>query len=103
MPATPLERDEEGRFIKGLKRLGCLHRKLNGAGNRDWPDQLIVGPWGYVGFFEFKRRGKDAEVTQDIKIGILRAMKQYVYLVDDADVALRQVEIDLHHRRMQWM
>ena len=63
---TPLETTEEQRFVRLAKALGCKCRKLNGTGNRDWPDQLVLVPGGVKLLFEFKRVGKELRPTQEV-------------------------------------
>ncbi len=33
-------------------------RKMNGEGNRSWPDRMILGSQGFTAFIEFKRPGE---------------------------------------------
>lgn len=49
-----LESKVEKRFIRQAKKRGWKHRKLNGAGARDWHDQLILAN-GVICLIEFKR------------------------------------------------
>lgn len=58
------EKTIENKFVKEARKLGCLTRKLNGAGNRNWPDQLILIPFGPAVLFEFKRPGEELRPSQ---------------------------------------
>jgi hypothetical protein len=57
------EKAEERKFVKAAKEQGWKTRKLNGLGNRNWPDQLVV-VFDFVGFIEFKREGEDPREAQ---------------------------------------
>ena len=55
---TPLERTVERAFVRKVEALGCRTRKMNGLGNADWPDRMVVGPLGskkQIAFVEIKR------------------------------------------------
>lgn len=54
----------EEAFTRSAKELGCLVRKMNGLGYRDWPDRLVVTPEGLVLWVEFKRAGQDLRPSQ---------------------------------------
>lgn len=61
---TVLEGDIEKRFVREAKKLGCMTRKLNGVGYRDWPDRLVMVPGGAIIFIEFKRPGEPLRESQ---------------------------------------
>ena len=52
------EKSVEGKVVKHAKKLGCLARKMNGLGNRGWPDRMFVFPSGFILWIEFKAPGK---------------------------------------------
>ena len=60
----PLESSIESTFVKKARALGCMTRKLNGMGQRDWPDQLVLIPGGVGILIEFKRPGESLRVGQ---------------------------------------
>ena len=84
-----LERDIEADFVKKAKQAGWLCRKLNGAGARGWPDQLVCGPSGVVCFIEFKRPGllDNLSGNQVRVVSELRALTQHVLVTDSAEEA----------------
>ncbi len=88
---APLERSIEGAATRHANELGFLHRKMNGAGFRSWPDRMFIGP-GAVFFIEFKRRGLPPTPQQAWLHEILRAAGHRVHVCDSthaARVALR--------------
>lgn len=95
--SAPLEKVEENKFVQKLRKCGggdWLTRKLNGAGNRDWPDQLIIGPMNYHAMIEFKRGDEEARKTQEIKIANLRRLGHRVYLFNSCEEAFSQIKSD---------
>lgn len=56
LPQTEIK-DVERPFVREAKKLGCKCRKMNGTGQKDWPDQLVLCPGGGVILIEFKRPG----------------------------------------------
>ena len=95
----PVEAKAEQRFVKEAKAIGCLCRKLNGSGNRDWPDQLCLVPGGAKLLFEFKREGKDLRPTQQAWHDKAADMDQVVYTVWGWAEALDIVEAHRCGRR----
>ncbi|CAB4143237.1 VRR-NUC domain containing protein [uncultured Caudovirales phage] len=86
-----LESKAEQKFVDKAKLLKWKVRKLNGLGQRDWPDRLVVAP-ATVCFVEFKRVGEDPRPTQEIMIEELRAQGADVGVFDDADEAVQWVQ-----------
>jgi hypothetical protein len=52
-----LEKTIEADFVKECKRLKLpvKLRKMNGLGYASWPDRLVVGPFSFFQWIEFKR------------------------------------------------
>lgn len=63
-PGKPRESIAETRFAAWVRRVGGQTRKLNGTGNRDWPDRLVVKPGTPLFFMEFKREGEKPRRSQ---------------------------------------
>jgi hypothetical protein len=51
------ECEDERKFVDWARDEGCVCLKLNVRGNRDWPDQWVVGDMDDM-LIEFKRSGK---------------------------------------------
>lgn len=49
-------------------------RKLNGGGQRGWPDRLVCLPGGIVVFIEFKKPGGSVRPDQGLTITELRKL-----------------------------
>lgn len=66
----PLEKNEEDAVTRWAKKHGIKHRKMNGMGNRSWPDQMFYdGPLkGKVVFIEMKRKGEEPTSQQYEKL-----------------------------------
>lgn len=73
----------ENKFCKEAKALGCKVRKLNGLGNNDWPDRLVVIPGGAIVMFEFKQPGEGLSPTQEAFHDDLIAIGQPSYVFDN--------------------
>jgi hypothetical protein len=86
---TPKESAEEDKFVRACRERSWRTRKLNGEGQRDWPDRLVCLPLGLVALIEFKRRGKKATGKQDDKHTELRALSHHVLVCDTAQEALQ--------------
>lgn len=52
-----LEKQIEAKVVKTAKVLGFKSLKLNGQGQRSWPDRLFTHPSGAIVFIELKRPG----------------------------------------------
>lgn len=96
-----LERYEEAEFLRLIKKhkLPVKTRKMNGLGCRDWPDRLIIGPYQFTLWIEFKRkeRGK-VSPGQAILFKELQDMYHVVYIFDDGKEAFQflQQKLDEH-------
>jgi VRR-NUC domain len=71
---------------------GCLIRKLNGGGNRNWPDRMILFPNGLLLLIEFKRPGEELRPGQAWLIDKIRTMGFYVAVCDSKEGALHACE-----------
>lgn len=94
----PPETAAERRFVTEARKLGCKTRKLNGGGQRDWPDQLVVVQGGGMLLIEFKREGEDLRPTQAAFHDDLRLMGLYIFTTDSWEAALAHVRA--HIRRV---
>ncbi|HSB59212.1 MAG TPA: hypothetical protein VLD66_06375 [Methyloceanibacter sp.] len=69
-------------------RHGALTRKLNGMGNRSWPDRLVVG-FGFSFMIEFKRPGFKLTPLQASLHGKLKKRKyRNLYVTDNLAEAI---------------
>jgi hypothetical protein len=87
-----LEKDIEKAIVKKAKALGCLALKINGLGQRSWPDRLFIRPDGQVIWIEIKRPGGVLSEGQKAMIDELKLHNQIVYTcysVDEAMLALK--------------
>lgn len=86
MKSRDPEKKAENAFVKKVREHGALRRKMNGLGNRAWPDDLIIALNGAHCWLEFKRVGEDltplqAEIHRDfakrgIKVHIVRTVDE---------------------------
>ena len=81
----------EGRYLRWLKSVKIDHRKMNGLGNRSWPDQMICLPVSPF-FIEFKRVGEGLSELQKLKINELLALGYLVEIHDDSEEAIKSTE-----------
>ncbi len=87
---NPLEGDLEESCRQHAKTKGWDSRKMNGLGNRDWPDRMFIPPqlakprkkFEPVLWVEFKRRGEVPTVKQVKKHVELRNAGQWVEVID---------------------
>jgi hypothetical protein len=78
------EASVEAAFVRLLKRHGLTSLKLNVAGQRGWPDRLVLLPGGRAAFVELKRPGGAARKLQLHVHARLRALGFEVAVCDDA-------------------
>lgn len=86
-----LERTIEQNFVQAMKVLGVKTKKLNGLGDRDWPDRLVLGPYGYFCLIEFKRPGGKLTPRQHALHWQLKQLGHEVQTFDDWKVARKFV------------
>lgn len=89
---TPLEKSLENSVTRWCKKNGILHRKMNGLGNRDWPDQFCYSKRFRPGtkgvFIEMKREGHEPTEQQYAKLEELRSVGFEVEWFDSAKAAI---------------
>lgn len=83
-----LESVVEGAVCRWADMNGIRHLKLNGSGNRSYPDRLFFIPGGRPVLIEFKKQGKEPEPLQGFVIEALREINYEVYWTDDKDEAI---------------
>jgi hypothetical protein len=69
-----LEAPIERRVVKWAKAQGCIVCKLQGQGNKGYPDRLFILPNGKTAFIEFKRPNEVPEPLQAVRIRELKAL-----------------------------
>ena len=84
-----LETQIERRFVRRAKALGCMVLKLNVKGQRDWPDLLVLVPFGPKLLIEFKRPGEDLRETQETLHDELGAIGHRPHTFDNFDDAYK--------------
>lgn len=82
-----LERQIESVVVKWARALGWRVKKMNGVGDRGWPDRLFVGP-GFTAFIEFKKPGARLTPLQEVTIEELAELGQNVAWFADAREAI---------------
>jgi hypothetical protein len=87
-----LEKTIENGVLRWLKLQGIRHRKMNGLGNRSWPDQMILIPGGKPFFIEFKRPGNDLSPLQADTINYLLSVGYDVEVHTDRARAISAIE-----------
>lgn len=88
--SKPRESSIEMRACREIKRLWpqVETRKLNGAGNRDWPDRLFLFPNGRHLMIEFKRPGEKLRPSQEHRINTLRLLGHLVAVCYNVETAV---------------
>ena len=94
----PVERAVENRFVQEARKLGCKTRKLNGGGQRDWSDQLVLVPGGATLLIEFKRVGAKLRPTQQAFKDACAAIGHTIHVYDSWQAALAIVRLHCHDR-----
>jgi Holliday junction resolvase len=80
---TELESAIERRFLKWIKAQGWKALKMQGVGNKGYPDRLILMPNGLVAFIEFKRLNETPRPLQEARIKELKALGHNVGVFDN--------------------
>lgn len=83
-----LESSIERAACRRIKQLGGITRKMNGFGNRAWPDQLVLGPFNTCIFIEFKRPGAKLTPLQDYLHRKLKLMGHTVAVFSSVEEAV---------------
>ena len=86
-----LERDVEAAFVRRLKKeLGLKSAKLKALANAGWPDRLVPMTNGKSVYIEFKRPGKEHNLSehQKVIIGWLREYGHPVLVTSSAAEAI---------------
>ena len=91
-----LERGIESRFLRHLKELWPTSktRKMNGYGNKGWPDRLVALPMTPLFLIEFKRPGGELSAIQKFILSELTALGIRVYVCDDVTQAIIYCEAE---------
>lgn len=84
---SQLEKQIETRFVRLLKSIGLVSKKMNGLGDRSFPDRMILMPDGKPIFIEFKRPGKEPTPKQWAKIYMLRDLGYVAIWSDSSEAA----------------
>lgn len=77
------EASVEAAFVRLLRRHALMSLKLNVAGQRGWPDRLVLLPGGEVVFVELKRPGAKARRLQEHIHKRLAALGFRIAVCDD--------------------
>ena len=96
MALKRLEKSIENAVTRWAHDAGIDHRKMNGLGNRSWPDQMFYSARFRKGvkavFIEFKREGEEPTDLQWEKLEELQAAgfdAEYFDKVEEAKTWLR--------------
>ena len=81
-----LERDIEAYLVRRVKALGGEVRKVKWIGRRGAPDRLVMLPRHGAIWVELKAPGKKPEPHQLREHERMRAMGQYIVVIDTLDV-----------------
>ena len=100
---SALEKTIEDSCNRRALKLGIRHRKMNGIGNNDWPDQLYFSPnfrkevKGV--FIEWKRKGNEPTENQYNMMQLLETCGFDVMWCDDAEEGLAYLKTFLKARK----
>jgi len=97
--AKAKESYEERKFVLAARKRKWKTRKMNGAGQRNWMDQLVALPFGAIVFIEFKREGEGPRAGQAELIKELVDMGHYVFLAYSSEGALQLCESVIEEKK----
>ena len=83
-----LEAAIEGAVERWAKTNKIMTRKMNGQGNRSWPDRMYIFPDGKIAFIEFKAPRKKLTELQAIMLDKLHARHVDAEMFDDKRAAI---------------
>ena len=83
-----LEKQIEAKVVKTAKILGFICLKLNGQGQRSWPDRMFMHPSGAIVFIELKRPGGVLSAGQSENHRLLLHCKQNANICYSYEVAV---------------
>lgn len=83
--------------LKWLDKYKIKYRKMNGAGQRGWPDRLICLPV-YPLWIEFKRKGEALRKLQRYRIKLLKELGYDVQVYDNAEEAIAAIKYAIKAR-----
>jgi hypothetical protein len=83
-----LESTIEAAVLRWARQVGLMVTKLQGIGNRSWPDRIFWIPGGRPFLIEFKRPGGRLSELQAITISNLKAAGYDVEVHDDKTKAI---------------
>lgn len=92
--ATPRENKIETALVNLVLSYEGECKKLQGVGNKSWPDRFCLFPWGKVWFVETKKPGKKPDRLQLRIHTKLREMGFNVSVIWNAE-QLKQFENDI--------
>jgi hypothetical protein len=96
-----LEKAIEQAVNRWAKSKGCITRKMNGLGNRSWPDTMYIFLDGRIAFIEFKAPGKRPTELQEAMIKELQKRGVYADWFDNKQEALlflsQFIEVEAQH------
>lgn len=81
----------ENPVIRWLDKYKIKHRKMNGTGQRGWPDRLVCLPISPL-WLEFKRKGEKLRKLQVYRVKQLRELGYDVQVYDTAKEAIAAIE-----------
>lgn len=87
-----LEKQIEAKVVKWAKFNGFFVLKINGLGQRSWPDRLFICPPGQHIWIEFKRPGGVLSEGQKTIIEGLQEAGATVHVCYDAPTAISILE-----------
>lgn len=81
----------ENPVVRWLDKRKIAHRKMNGMGQRGWPDRLICLPRKPF-WIEFKRKGESLSKLQVYRIKKLKELGYDIEVHDDPEEAIEAIK-----------